>query len=160
MLAILRHRGAVDVEHSPGVVRLTIGTSGDLPSWPPAAEGHKVLVAARGGRWAGERAAEAAGFTTAMCSGPERPGGCPLLEGGRCPLADEAEAVVVLLDPADDRTKQLIELHRAQRPGVPILVVPSSEGPATVPEGCTEIATSADETVAHIMSVIGSTPGD
>ncbi len=36
MLAILRHRGAVDLEHPGSVVRVSIGATGDVPSWPPA----------------------------------------------------------------------------------------------------------------------------
>jgi len=158
MLEILRHRGAVNLEHARSVVRLTIGTAGDLPSWPTGAEGRKVLVATSGGRWSGEDAAAAAGCVTAVCSGPKlrQRGGCPVLEGGRCPLADDADAIIVLLDPGDDQTKRLVELHREQRPGVPLLVVACPDEPGTISADCTAVSASADETVAQILSLIGS----
>jgi hypothetical protein len=157
MLAILHHRGAVDLEHSLGVVRLTIGTAGYLPSWPPKAEGDKVLVAASGGRWSGADAAEKAGCVTAVCSGPSRRprGGCPVLERGRCPLADNADAIVILLDPDDEQTQQLVALHRKNRPGVPIFVTQRAIESAALPTDCNEISASGTDTVAHILSPVG-----
>ncbi len=157
MLAILQRRGSVSLEHSEGVVRLTIGTTGYLPSWPPHAEGHKVLVASPGGRWSGEHAAEQAGCVTAVCSGPSRRrrGGCPVLAGGRCSLADSAEALVILLDPADEDTQRLIALHRQQRPGVPIFVSPRLAESGKVPPDCIEVSTSPSETIDQILSLIG-----
>lgn len=157
MVAILRHRGAVSLGHDNGSVRLTIGTSGDVPSWPPRAEGHRVLVAARGGRWSGEDAAADAGCVTAVCAGPgaRRRSGCPVLEGERCPLADGAEAIVVLLDPDDERTQRLVEIHRRQRPGTPLFVAPRAITAGAAPADCLEISTSDDETVAHILSLVG-----
>jgi GNAT superfamily N-acetyltransferase len=157
MLAVLRHRGAVNLGHSDGVVRLTIGTSGALPSWPPKAQGHKVLVAAPGGRWSGEDAAEDAGCVTAVCSGPRgrQRGGCPVLEGGRCPLADAADAIVVLLDPEDEQTERLVALHRGHRPGVPIFVTHALGESGSFPADCVEVSASGDDTVAGVLSMIG-----
>lgn len=157
MLAILHHRDAVDLEHSRGAVRLTIGTAGYLPSWPPNAEGHKVLVAAPGGRWSSADAAVKAGCVTAVCSGPNRRhhGGCPVLEGGRCPLADNADAIVILLDPDDEQTQQLVALHRKNRPGVPIFVTQRAIESAALPADCNELSASGTDTVAHILSLVG-----
>lgn len=161
MLAILRHRGVVSLGHPDSAVRLTIGTAGHLPSWPPKAEGHKVLVAARGGRWSGEDAADEAGCVTAVCSGPKirQHGGCPVLDGGRCPLADQADAIVVLLDPEDEQTQRLVELHHEQRPGVPIFVTRCTGEPGTIPADCIEIPASGDDAVAQIVSLIGQRAG-
>ena len=159
MLKILHHRGAVSLEHSLGAVRLTIGTAGYVPSWPPEAEGHRVLVAAPGGRWSGAEAAEQAGCVTAVCSGPSRRqrGGCPVIEGGRCPLADNADAIVILLDADDEQTRQLIALHRKNLPGVPIFVTRRLSESAPLPAGCNEISASGTDTVANILSLIGPT---
>lgn len=160
MLAVLRHRGAVSYGHDDGVVRLTIGTTGYLPSWPPKAEGRKLLVATASGRWSGEHAADAAGCVTAVCSGPKRRqrGGCPVLEGGHCPLADQADAIIVLLDPDDEQTDRLVELHREHRPGVPIFVSHRPDGRAEAVTDCVEISAHGDESVAHVLSVIGTAP--
>ena len=161
MLAVLRHRGAVNFGHSDGIERLTIGTSGHLPSWPPKAEGRKLLVETAGGRWSGEDAAERAGAVTAVCSGPQRRkrGGCPVMNGDRCPLADEADAIVVLLPPDDEDTEQLIALHRQHRPGVPIFVTHDLSESDSIPEDCIEIAAHGADSVAHVLSMIGSVAG-
>jgi len=160
MLAILRRRGAMSLEHSAGAVRLTIGTVGSLPSWPPCAEGLKVLVAAAGGRWSGEETAARAGCVTTVCPGPRRRqrGGCPVLEGRRCPLADHADAIVILLDPDDEQTQRLVALHREHRPGVPIFVTRRHNDAGSIPADCVEISASGDDTVAHILSLIGPAP--
>jgi hypothetical protein len=160
MLAILRHRGSVNLEHAYGTVRLTIGTAGYVPSWPAKATGHKVLVAAPGGRWSGADAATRAGCVTAVCSGPNHRtrGGCPVLGGERCPLADNADAIVILLDPDDERTGQLVALHREHRPGVPIFVSRRLAESAELPDDCIELPTSGNDSVANILSMIGSAP--
>jgi hypothetical protein len=157
MLQILHRRGAINLEHSLGTVRLTIGTAGYLPSWPPKAEGHRVLVAAPGGRWSDADAAEKAGCVTAVCSGPSRRqrGGCPVVEGGRCPLADNADAIVILLDPDDEQTQHLVALHRKNRPGVPIFVSRRLAESGKLPADCNEISASGTDTVAHILSLVG-----
>ena len=158
MIAVLRHRGAVSLEHPDGTVRLSIGTAGDVPSWPPDDHRQRVLVEVPGGRWSGETAAQDAGLATALCSGPGRRGGhaCPVLEGGRCPLADEADAIVVLLDPQDPDTHRLVELHRRTSPGTPILL----RSDLTVPDAgaCETVGPTGSATVEQILSLLGSRP--
>lgn len=156
MLAVLRHRGAVNLEHDNGEVRLTIGTEGSVPTFPVGQQGPKVLVEVGSGRWSGERLANDAGCATAMCGGPDRRArhGCPVLRGERCPLADEADAIVVLFDPADPRTDQLIEAHRRNRPGVPIFVAPRRDDVTPAPEPCIEVGADAAETVDHLLSLL------
>ncbi len=160
MLSILRRRGSINLEQGGGTVRLTIGTVGFVPSWPPKATGHKLLVATPGGRWSGSDAANKAGCVTAVCSGPSgrTRGGCPVLSGEHCSLADNADAIVILLDPDDDRTEQLVALHRERRPGVPIFVSQRIAETAELPAECNELPASGDDSVAHILSMIGSVP--
>ncbi len=157
MLSLLRHRDAVAVEHVDGVVRVSIGTSGSTPDWPPGETRPRVLVEVAGRRWSGEGAAEKAGLATTMCAGPDHRvrHGCPVLEGGRCPLADGADAIVVLLDPADERTEELIEAHRRNSPGTPVLVRHRAAGSDVAPSECVELDGDGAEAVAQLVSLIG-----
>ena len=115
-----------------------------------------------GRRWAGERLADSAGLATAMCAGPagRTRSGCPVLEGGSCPLADAADAIVVLLDPDDDRTQQLIDSHRRNHPGTPVLIRSKRSGqPVGAPPtegGCITIDADTTHGVSQLLSLIGS----
>lgn len=159
MLAILRHRGAVNLEHPDSVVRVSIGARGDVPSWPPADNRRKLLVASTSGRWSAEQDAAEAGWATAMCRGPNRRGsdGCPVLRGERCPLADRADAIVVMLDPDDDTTEQLLATLRTQQAGTPILAAPPTSG-TPLPEGCVEVGATGSETFATVLALVGMSP--
>jgi hypothetical protein len=163
MLSVLSRRGPVALGHDSGIVRLSIGTSGSVPSWPPAEARPRVLVEVAGRRWSGEAAAESAGLATAMCAGPSarRGDGCPVLHGGRCPLADEADAIVVLLDPDDEHSLELVRAHRQQSPGTPVLVrhhAPPAEGIDEL--GCIDVAGDGGAVVAQILSLIGRPDAD
>jgi hypothetical protein len=82
-----------------------------------------------------------------------------VLSGGRCPLADEADAIVVLLDPDDERTAQLIRAHREQSPGTPILVHHHTRDPEAVESlGCVEAEPDGAAAVAQVLSLIGTRP--
>jgi hypothetical protein len=149
--------------HDDGAVRLSIGTTGSVSSWPARERRPRVLVEVPGRRWAGERLADSAGLATAMCSGPagRMRSGCPVLEGGRCPLADTADAIVVLLDPDDERTQQLIDSHRRNHPGTPVLVRSKRSGQPVgalepTDEGCLAIDDDATHGVSQLLSLIGS----
>ena len=161
MLSLLSRRGPVALGHDSGVVRLSIGTSGPVPTWPPADARPRVLVEVAGRRWAGEQAAESAGLATAMCAGPAARGddACPVMHGGRCPLADEADAIVVLLDPDDERGASLIQAHRDQSPGIPVLVrhhTPTHDGADVL--GCIDAESDGAAVVAQLLSLIGARP--
>jgi hypothetical protein len=160
MLSLLRRRGPVALGHDSGIVRLSIGTTGPVASWPPADTRPRVLVEVAGRRWSGEQAAQAAGVATAMCAGPAARGDqCPVLHGGRCPLADEADAIIVLLDPDDERSEQLVRAHREQSPGTPVLVrhqTPSPDGVDAL--GCIDVEPDGAAAVAQVLSLIGSRP--
>ena len=158
MLALLSRRGPVAMGHDSGVVRLSIGTTGPVATWPPADPRPRLLVEVAGRRWSGEQAADAAGVATAMCAGPAARGDhqCPVLEGGRCPLADEADAIIVLLDPDDERSAQLVKAHREQSPGTPVLVRHHTPPPDGVDAlGCLDVEADGAAAVAQVLSLIG-----
>ena len=162
MLALLRRRDPVAMGHDDGVVRLSIGTAGPVPTWPPAEHRPRVLVEVAGRRWSGERAADAAGLATAMCAGPAQRGehGCPVLEGGSCPLADEADVIMVLLDPDDERSAARGRAHRERSPGTPVLVRHQSPdqrvgSDAPVEDGCIELAAEPADAVAQVLALVG-----
>jgi len=156
MMKMLRHRGAVNLEHPDGVVRLAIATTGYVPSWAPEDDRPRVLVEVAGGRWTAERPLEDAGLAAAMCSGPDRRhrSGCPVLEGEACPLADGADAIVVLLDPDSRNTIELIEAHERAHPDTPILVRPGLVGRAEL-TGCHELAGAGQDAAIQILSLVG-----
>ncbi len=176
MLSLLRRRDPVAMGHDNGVVRLSIGTDGPVPTWPPDERRPRVLVEVAGRRWSGEQAAEDAGLATAMCAGPGARGkhACPVLEGARCPLADGADAIVVLLDPDDDRSEQLVRAHREQSPGTPVLVrhVDGDNGDDEGDDGrddgggevhdaiagCIEVQSGGADAVAQVLALIGRRP--
>ncbi len=154
MLSILRHRGAVDLEHPGSEVRLTIGTAGVTPSWPPAEERPKVLIEVAGGRWAGEQAAQKLGWPWRCVRGPSgvTDQGALSSKGGTCPLAEEAAVIVVLLDPDAEQTKELIQAHATNRPGVPILW----RGAEQLDVECHQVEPDGAAAVQQILSIIGS----
>ncbi len=92
-----------------------------------------------------------------MCAGPDHRAkhGCPVLEGGRCPLADNADAIVVLLDPADERTRELVEAHRRNSPDTPVIVRHRAADGDVAPAGCVELDGDGAQAVAQLVSLIG-----
>lgn len=158
MLSLVNHRDPIALEHDDGVVRLSIGTSGSSPAWPPGERRRKVLVEVPGRRWSGEHAAENADLAVAMCAGPDarRRHECPVLAGGTCDLAQEADVIVVLLDPDDAVGHQLIEAHRRNSPGTPVFVRHGTLPPdATDLIGYRELDGDGAAAVEQILSVIG-----
>jgi acyl carrier protein len=127
MLALLRSRGSVVMEHQDWtVVRLLIATGSRVPSWPGPHDRPRVLVEARGGRWHAEDNARTAGLQLLTCTGPpDGPRGCPVLAGEPCPLAAEADVIVVSHPPDDDRWRELLHAHANVHPGVPVCLEPS-----------------------------------
>jgi hypothetical protein len=123
MLALIRHRGAVLLEHDGwNASRLMIGTGEDGPAWPAAHDRPRVLVEAAGGRWPSEAAAEAAGLDVITCPGPAQNAGCPVVVGRRCALAAGADAIVVRCAPADPRWDTVVTGHAALHGDVPVIV--------------------------------------
>jgi hypothetical protein len=134
MNALLRRRGAVTIERPDWTVaRAMIGTGDDPPPWPPTEGGLRVLVEGSRGRWRGDAAARDAEMAVVGCPGPgQRRGGCPALAGRPCPLADQADVIVVALPPSDHRAVELLEAHAALHPDVPLATDPTPEVGADV----------------------------
>jgi hypothetical protein len=129
MVALARARGYAAVAHDDWtVVRVLLGTAGRMPRWPAGTASPRVLVEAPGGRWSGEEAARAAGLHVLVCPGPgSHPARCPALAGEECPLAKEADIVVVAKPGDDPQWEALLEAHADMHAGVPVVVVPGNE---------------------------------
>jgi len=143
MLAMLRARGYAVVEHDPAIVRVAIGTTRRMPSWPGTDERPRLLVEVPGGRWHAAEAARAAGFQVLACPGPMLGWShCPALRGEPCPLAAGADVIVDAV--RDEPGRSLLEAHRRVHPSVPICVeLPSGEGDldaavSTIPLGTSD----------------------
>ena len=124
MLSLLDARGYATVDHPDwNTVRVIIGTRGRVPTWPGPHDRPRILVEVPGGRWHAEGAAKQAGYQVLACPGPRPgPGGrCPLLEGGTCSLADDADAIVVSLA-IDGPGAAILDAHRVQHPDTPVCV--------------------------------------
>ena len=124
MLSLLDARGFATMSHPDwNTVRMVIGTGGRIPPWPGPHDRPRILVEVPGGRWHAEHAATEAGYQVLACPGPRRgPGGrCPVLDGEPCPLADDADAIVVSLV-MDDTGREILREHRRQHPDIPVCV--------------------------------------
>lgn len=138
MLAVLRRRGAVVMEHPDwSVVRLLVGT-GAAPTWPPAGgDAPRVLVEGAVGALQRSEAARDGRVRVLTCRGP-RPAGdrsgpaCPALEGRPCPLAAGADLVVTAPGDDDARWAALAAAHAVVHPGVPVCVRRPGESTADV----------------------------
>lgn len=130
MRAVTRARGEAILPSSDWQeVRVVFSTDGSAPSWPPT-DRPRVLVEQRGVAFDAVAGLEAAGFAVVACAGRAsgRPA-CPLLGGERCPLADGADAVLVVMPPGDHRDR-LVAAHRAAGRNVHV-VEPSTSTPIT-----------------------------
>ncbi len=158
MRQILAHRGAVAFEHDGGTDHVSISTAGHVPSWPPGETRRRVLVEAIGGRWNGEAAASDADVAVAVCRGPSRRQrhGCPVLTGGRCPLADGADAIVVLLDQESDDTASVVDAHLTQNPSTPVFVQRTEE----TPDGCRSLTGDFAGDVSAILRATSGSSDD
>ena len=122
MLHLLTRYGSALTEPADEnfVVSLEISATGGMPGWPRAAAGQKILVERRG--WFEDRhvaALRAAGNEVRQCTGPDRRSGltCPLVEEGRCRLAEDADRIVTMLPGDDADCLAVTEAHRRRWPG-------------------------------------------
>jgi L-amino acid N-acyltransferase YncA len=122
MLHLLTQYGLAlaDPVDESSAVRLEISAIGGMPGWPRASAGHRVLVERRGwfddGRFA---ALQASGHDVRQCFGPDQRSGrtCPLVESGRCRLAEDADRIVTLLSGSDRDCLAVAAAHRRLWPG-------------------------------------------
>lgn len=128
MRAVTRARGEALLPTSDWQeVRVVFATDGPAPAWLPG-DRPKILVEQRGVAFDAVAGLEAAGFDVLACAGrsTSRPG-CPVLDGGVCPLAAGADAIVVAM-PASEAREALVAAHRART--TPVAVVePSPHAP-------------------------------
>jgi hypothetical protein len=119
MRAVLRRRGAVTVDRPDwSVARIVIGTAGGPPAWPMTDDRIRVLVEEASGRWRVEEPARDVGMAVVSCPGPFDPlARCPALIGEPCPLAADADVLVLALRPSDERVADLVAAHRPFHPG-------------------------------------------
>lgn len=114
MLGMLRARGcALRPSTDLTTAQVLIATEGNAPVWPAGGERPKVLVEGASRSWGGAVAASRDDLDVLVCPGPARgrirP--CPLLHDERCPLVDEADAVVVVLPPGEPSTDAIRVAH-------------------------------------------------
>jgi L-amino acid N-acyltransferase YncA len=134
MLSLVRRRGYVtDGDRDFLVVHVVIGTEGHGPVWPSKPHGRKLLVEKPGGRWDGRKRALHAGFDVLVCGVRE---GCPALQGLPCPLADEADAIVVAFAPGDSQGHKLWRAHERLHSSVPVVVTTPSPAGVAREAGC------------------------
>lgn len=119
MLTLLRRVGAVIVMVSGADLVLDIASDAQMPGWPSSSTETKVLIEAAG---LTERpittALRAAGFDVRQCGGPTsgRREPCPVLDGERCRLAAQADAIICLLPEGDEASTAVISRHALNRP--------------------------------------------
>jgi len=118
MLHLLTRYGSALTEPADEsfVVALEISVTGGMPGWPRASAGQRILVERRG--WFDDprvAALRAGGNDVRQCAGPAPT--CPLVEEGRCRLAEDADRIVTLLPGDDADCVAVTEAHRRRWPG-------------------------------------------
>jgi GNAT superfamily N-acetyltransferase len=113
MLHLLTRYGSALTEPADEsfVISLEISATGGMPGWPKASAGQRILVERRG--WFDDRrvaALRADGNDVRQCTGPAPT--CPLVEDGRCRLAEDADRIVTLLPGDDADCVAVTEAHR------------------------------------------------
>lgn len=118
MLTLVRRVGGAIVMVSGGDVLVDIASDRQMPGWPAGGYSTRVLVEATGvGEHPVTTSLRAAGYDVRQCGGPTsgRREPCPLLIGGRCRLASQADAIICLL-PTDAESAAIVAAHASQRP--------------------------------------------
>jgi len=101
--------------------------------------------------FAAEHVLQDAGFEVAVCGGPDRlpHHECPLVDEGRCSLAENADAVVHSLNPDRPDHAAVLRALQDRLPGVPVVVevpAPSMVRHEELLAGCTVLPAPATRT--------------
>ena len=169
MLALVRSRGCATIgDDDLSKVRVAVGTASRTPSWPPRDSRRRVLVEGSNPRWRGGLTSVGPTMNVMVCPGP--PVGyrtrCPALMGEPCPLAAEADAIVVARFIDDEIGRELLDAHLRTSPGVPVLVETSAKPLETSAKSADEVSLPAGvrvlpralpdaEAAAMILDAIG-----
>jgi hypothetical protein len=131
MRALTRARGEVFMPGSGWeTVRVEFSTEGPAPSWY-GTDRPKVLVEMRPLSLGAINELAAAGYEVVACAGPSgRARPCPMLSGGECPLAADADAIVVAMS-AEDVRDELVAAHAEHHAAVPVEIVDRGVTPLT-----------------------------
>jgi len=148
MLSLLNSRGfaVLDQYAQPAIVRVAIGTTNRVPSWPGSHDRQRILLEVPGGHWHADEAARKAGFQVLACPGPRRGWSqCPALRGEPCPLVAGADLIVDAMPGEPGRA--LLDAHRRMYPSVPVCVELRSEGSEVADLGvsASQIPSKADD---------------
>ena len=129
MRALARRSGQAQLPQSDWeTVRVAFASEGPAPSWPRTSR-PRVLVELRSMNVDALAELVAAGYEVMTCTG-RRSGAppCPMTTGtGDCPLARDADLVVVALADPDDR-RDLLAAHRDKHPDTPVVALEPSTG--------------------------------
>jgi len=133
MRSLLVRRGCVMVDETRGsTVRVVIGTTTPVGTWPPQHTAPRALVEGPAPSVAQALAREGVEVLRCPGPGPRRPT-CPLLAGAPCPVARDADVIVVALGRADPTTEPILQGHHDLAPGVPVCVLDTAT--LATPEG-------------------------
>jgi hypothetical protein len=156
MLALAKTRGYAREDNNDWTTaHVVIGTEARAPSWPHRDGRPRVLVEVPGGRWHASNAARDAGLQVLACPGPEVNRRCPVLAGEPCPLARDADAIVVSpRDPVDPEWQALLEGHARLHEGVPICVELPRDADLPLPDDAVRTPTDGDTSIVALVQRI------
>ena len=124
MLALARARGCVSLDRGDwSVVRVLIGATTRVPTWPGGDREPRLLIEGIGCGWRAEHAVRRPGLRVIACPGPTaRRMRCPAMAGRPCPLAADANLIVVCLPLDAEKRDELLAAHSILHPGVVVCV--------------------------------------
>jgi acetyltransferase len=167
MLALVRARGCVTIgDDDLSKVRVAVGTSARTPSWPAHEKRRRILVEAANPRWRSGLTAIDPNVSVMVCGGPPRGyrDRCPVLSGHPCPLAADADAIVMARSRDDPLGRDLIDAHVRANPQVPLLIEASVDQieHESLPAGSRPLprALTDEEALARILETIDESARD
>jgi hypothetical protein len=165
MLALVRSRGCVTIgDDDLSKVRVALGTVSRVPTWPARDKRKRLLVEAANPRWRLGITRVGPGINVRVCPGPP-PGHrerCPMLAGKSCPLAADADAIVVARSIDESLAHALIDAHVQEGSKAPLFI---EAEPVDDPDLANEAADALprlprtlrdDEALTKILAAIAS----